>query len=254
MPIKGATDGIGFPEIGRIRKGAKKPEDGRSPGKDLDYFRIEFGETEEDSEKWLSLIEAAYGKKPNFLEVLLPFDEVSKQWDANYEEYTAGSLVAISDGETIQYQADPETGAVIVKNGLSVATGEPVPYVEGEPAGYFMRGKGKKAEKVAVEFEPYGRLKVILPVLQRLGHLMLVTSSWNDIRNISESLAALSALNGGKLAGIPMILSRKPKQISVPMKGGKKKRMQKHLISIEAKPAWVKNMLASGALDNTGDL
>ena len=48
MTIKNMTDkGLSFPQIGIIRKGAKKEPNG--PGKDLPYFRVDFAEHEKKS-------------------------------------------------------------------------------------------------------------------------------------------------------------------------------------------------------------
>ena len=127
MPIKGITDREErFPEIGQIRKGAPKNDKGYV-GKDLDYFRVEFDEQEKDAAK---LFNSIYGDKPQEIIVVLAFDEVDRVWDAYLEAYTAGRMVARSDGEKYLYLVDTKTGAEVVKNGKQFKA-----YVEGESVG-----------------------------------------------------------------------------------------------------------------------
>lgn len=228
MPIKGLTDrGLAFPEIGQIRKGAKKPD--RGPGQDLTYFRVEFDEQEKQTADAFLKV---YGPKPAYIRIILPFNEVERMWDAWLEAYTAGRLVARSDGEFIAYQLD-DHGEVIVHNWMD-NSGNKVPHPADGIAGNDHKGN-------AVKFKPTGRLKVIVPELSRAAYLTVMTTSTHDIANISAQLAAFKELNGGQLAGIPFILRRRPKQISTPSgDNGQRARRVKWLISIEADPEWVK--------------
>lgn len=239
MAIKGLTDrGLAFPEIGSIRKGAKKESD--RPGRDLEYFRVEFDVNEtEAAVKFHSL----YGDKPVEIGIVLPFNEIERMWDPFLEAYVSGRMIARSDGERILYLN--KGGRVLVKNGIDVTTGQPMPYVEGEPIAYWInRNKGNKQEPVFLE--PVGRLKVIIPALERAAYLTLHTTSIHDIVNISDQLRALSTLNHGQIAGIPMVLRRRPKMISTPKAEGSFERVRrsKWMCSIEADPAWVQAMLS----------
>lgn len=228
MPIKGLSDrGLAFPEIGHIRKGAVKGEN--RPGKNLKYFRFDFAEGEEQA---AATIASVYGPEPNHIRILLPFNEIDKMWDPWKEAYTAGRLVGRSDGEFIQYQVDAR-GEMIVKNGLSVKTGTPVPHPANNIAGYDYKNN-------PVEFKNNGRLKVMIPELKRAAYMTLMTTSTHDIANISDQLAAFHKINGGQIAGIPFILSRKPKEISTPKSNTDKTRVRRveYLISIEVDPAW----------------
>ena len=86
MPIKGLTDRqAAFPEIGRIRKGAPKTEEGYV-GKDLEYFRIELDTEEEESAE---ILKKAYPENPAELNILLPFNSVDENFDAWREQYVA---------------------------------------------------------------------------------------------------------------------------------------------------------------------
>lgn len=236
MAIKGLTDrGLSFPEIGQIRKGAKKTDN--APGKDLTYFRVEFDESEaETSNKFLSI----YGKTPSEIRIILPFNEIPRMWDAWLEGYTAGRMVARSDGEHFTYLIDTSTGEILVKGGVDIKTGMPKPYVDGQVVGYW---KDKRNKNNPIYCKPTGRLKVIIPELGRAAYLTVMTTSTHDIANISAQLDAFKTVNNGLIAGIPLILRRRPKKISCPNADGTRARRVKWMLSIEADPQWMKRMI-----------
>jgi hypothetical protein len=227
MSIKGLTDrGLAFPEIGRVRKGAKKGEN--RPGADLTFFRVEFDELEV---KAAADFKAAYKDKPTAIRIILPFNEIERMWDAWLEAYTTGRMIARSDGEFITYQLDDKSD-LIVHNGLDKGRNK-VPHPADGIAGRDYKGN-------VVRFKPTGRLKVMIPELARAAYLTVMTTSTHDIMNISSQLAAFKELNNGQLAGIPFILRRRPKSISTPSDNGQRVRRVKSLISIEVDPDWAK--------------
>jgi hypothetical protein len=230
MPIKGLSDrGLSFPEIGQIRKGSPKTE--KRPGEDLTYFRVIFDEREVKAKE--AFDEIYKTGKPTSIRIILPFNEIERMWESWLEAYTAGRMVARSDGERYIYLVDTKTGNVIVQNG------EPfTPYDPAKPAGYDYKNK-------PVFCKPSGRLKVIIPELARAAYMTVLTTSIHDIANISAQLEAFSRLNNGRIAGIPFILRRRPKKISRPDSEDKTKRVrvEKWLLSIEADPEWVKAKL-----------
>lgn len=231
MPIKGLSDRqLSFPSIGVIRKGAPKDERGRL-GKDLTYFRTEFDEQETATAQ---IFKNKYGSEPREINILLPFDEIDRCWDAWIEAYTAGRMVARSDGEKFIYLIDTKTGEMLVKDGQPNK-----PYKPG-PVGTYTDGKGKEQP---IECKPVGRLKVVIPELQRLAYMTVMTTSVHDIGNISAQLEALKTVNNGRLAGIPMVLRRRPKKISTPKPDGTRARYTKWMLSIEADPGWVRAKL-----------
>lgn len=231
MPIKGLTDrGLAFPEIGQIRKGAKKGEN--RPGADLTYFRVEFDEQEKKAAEAFKVI---YHDKPAYIRIIFPFNEIERMWDAWYEAYTAGRMIARSDGEFITYMLD-EQGEIVVHNGVDLS-GNRVPHPANGIAGKDYRGN-------QIKFKATGRLKVLIPELSRAAYLTVMTTSVHDIANISAQLGAFKELNNGQLAGIPFLLRRRPKAISTPSgENGQRARRVKWLISIEADPEWVKAKL-----------
>jgi len=239
---KGLTDrGLALPEIGQIRKGAKKDPNANRPGADLPYFRVEFDENER---KTAEAFRAVYHDQPAMIRIILPLNETERMWDAWYEAYTAGRMIARSDGEYITYQLDDKSD-IIVHNGMD-KNGNKVKHPADGIAGYDFKNR-------PVKFKATGRLKVIIPELSRAAYLTVMTTSIHDIGNISDQLAAFKELNGGQLAGIPFILRRRNKMISTPAENGTRVRRAKSLISIEADPEWVKaklTQLGSLALPN----
>jgi hypothetical protein len=232
MGIKGLTDrGLAFPAIGSIRKGAKKTE-ANKPGGDLKYFRVEFDERETESAE---IFRKIYGNQPTEINILLPFNEIDKVWDAWHEAYTAGRMVARSDGEFLTYLLDVETGEVRVLGGHPKT-----PHPADGIVGYYKDSKGSRQP---IKLKPVGRMKVVIPELKRLAYLTLHTTSIHDIMNLSSQLEAIRVMNSGRIAGVPLILRRRPKMISTPAPDGQRVRREKWLLSIEADPQWVKAKL-----------
>lgn len=232
MPIKGMTDrGLAFPEIGRIRKGDTGGKNGAP--RDLSYFRVEFDEKEVEA---AAMFAKKYGTEPQELNIILPFNEIERCWDAYLEAYTAGRMVARSDGEKYLYLVDVKTGTVLVKNGEP-----PRPYKEGEILGTWHNAKTSRDEPI--KCKAAGRLKVIIPELGRAAFMTVLTGSIHDIINLSDQLRAFYAVNSGRIAGIPFILRRRPRKISTPRPDGTRARYSKWLLSIEADPEWVRRML-----------
>lgn len=235
MAIKGLK-GLGFPEIGRIKKGELVPIQGK-PGKfrpvDLDYFKITF---EKGFEQLHEKFYAIYPEKPTSINIRMPFNDIEEMWDPFLEAYTASRMLAKSDGPAdkggmVLYRCDPKTGQPIVRNGINLETGLPEPHPEDNIAGYDYQGK-------PIEYKPVGRLKVIVPELKEAAYMTLVTSSWNDCENISSQLYGIKELNLGVIKGVPLTLMRSDQQVMAPIEG-KKVRVTKSLVSIKADSDWV---------------
>jgi len=240
MDIKGLTDrGSAFPEIGSIRKGKM---DGNRPI-DLKYFRVEFAE-EEAQNQFNALYKNDKGiVEPTEISVVFPFNEIDRNWEAWLEAYTAGRMVARSDGEKMIYQIDTKTGEVIVKHGED-NKGDEVPMPKNYKVGTYKTEKGQVKD---ILLKPVGRLKVVLPELKRLAYVTVHTTSYHDIINISQQLEALREVNNGRLAGIYLTLRRRPRRVSCPDTKDKTKkvRREKWLLSIEADHEWAQLQFAT---------
>jgi hypothetical protein len=230
--IKGLTDrGLALPIIGNIRKGGPKDPNKNQPGPDLKYFRIDIDAEEEKRYGTLTKFVNAYGQTPNAITVLLPFDDIDRVWDAWREKYSAGAMIHRCDGEMVKYSLNPATGERVVVNGLRVDTGQPEP----------CKIQHLPKPQCCV---PVGRLKVIIPALNRMAYLVVHTTSIWDVISISEQLEAIKGLNGGHIAGVPLVLKRTPREISTPSgSDSKRARRTKYLISIEADPSWVEQKI-----------
>lgn len=221
MPIIGLTDrGASFPRVGELRKGGEKPQTGNKPGPDLKYFRF----TSQHNDVTASFV-AAYGNQPTAVNVYLPFQTATENFDAWIEEWGAGSLKWRGDGQRLVIWQKPD----------GTYSQEPKPQPQ--------QG-GKQV----------GRLKVIVPELGRLAYVVALTTSLHDIAEMSATLDAYEALRGD-LRGIPFVLSRVPRMVSTPEvypKGhpqqyqptGKRKRMEKWLWHLEAQATWVQAQLS----------
>lgn len=229
-PIKGLTDRqAGFPQIGTIRKGG--PKEKNRPGPDLKYFRFDFDEQEEEARK---MVLSFYGPEPDEIDIVLPFETVEENFEAWMEAYLAGGLIYRSDGEKVIFWLNYETGMAKVKGG-----DPPTPANDKEPVCVHKRKK--------VFAKPYGRLKVVLPVLNRFAYLVATTGSYHDCANLSSQLEALRLVNG-IVAGIPLKLRRRPVKITTPdPETGKKIKREKWLLSVEADPNWVRQKLIEGS-------
>ena len=210
MPIIGLTDRpASFPQIGILRKGAPKPE--RGPGRDLKHFRFDTDDTDAAGR-----FRTVYGDEPTSVRVFLPFATAAENFEAWQEHWTAGALQHRCDGKT----------CVLWLNGQRYSQQpKPCPH---EKLDAHERDRCK----------PTGRLKVVIPELRRLAYVTVLTGSIHDIIALTEQLQALEALRGD-LRGIPMVLRRVPREISMPGTNGKRTRMEKWLLSIEAAPTWV---------------
>lgn len=212
MPIKNLTDRPAqFPRIGILRKGSVKQERGGRQiyGKDLEGFRFDT----EDADA-LTVFTAAYGDEPRQINVFLPYATTGENFQAWKELWTASALQHRCDGETCVRWLDR-------KSGKYQETPTPCP------------GGCKEV----------GRLMVIIPELRRMAYVQAETHSINDIVELQQNLMALEQ-GRGTLRGIPMILSRRPRNISTPRDNGQRARVVKWLLHIEAAPRWVDLQLA----------
>lgn len=214
MPIIGLTDrGASFPQIGILRKGAPKAPN--APGKDLKYFRLDTKLPDVQAQ-----FEAVYGKEPVSVRVFLPYQTPAANLDAWREEYSASSLIHRCDGETMNTWRTPD--------GKYSQERKPCPYMNGT----------KQRTKKEPGCKPVARLKVIVPELQRLAYLVVQSTSIHDIIELTGNLDAAYALRQD-LRGIPFILRRAPRMISMPKEDGTRVRVEKWLLSLEPAPDWV---------------
>jgi hypothetical protein len=233
MPISGLTDAPkAFMKLGMIKKGEKRkvtkqgkngPYEIEIPV-DLDYFRVIFspGKLASEIEK---AFRAAYGDRPQELNVRFADASVKEVWDANYECYKQGGLIAKAgtndSGAYWIFYRDPETMEVLVRNGAPV--GEEGRKFFEKPidleAPVYHLGNGDPAL-----LETVGRLQVVIPEVAHLavGYFVFQPGSPRDIRNISAELgmyAAMASSYGNTITGIPFVLGRRKEEITKNING-----------------------------------
>ena len=214
MAIRGLTDReASFPQIGVIHKGDVKGE--RGPGRDLTWFRFDSKDTEATQAFY-----AAYGPEPTAFNAFVPYSSTEKNFEAWQEEWTASSLRHRCDGKYVTI--------LLLPNGK---------YKIPEPG-----------ERILCpgNCRPVGRLKVIIPELKRFASVSLQTTSVHDISEITSNLRAIEDARGS-LLGVPLIVRRVVREITVPGKDGAKRRRPASLVHIEARPDWVQKQLAAMA-------
>jgi Recombination directionality factor-like len=216
LPIIGLTDRTpSFPRIGVLRKGAPKVSE-KQPGKDLgDHFRLDT-EHADVVEAFVRL----YGEKPNHIRCILMHASAGENFSAWKEHHSAGALKRRCDGQTCiqrlcsdgRYDFAPTTCVCLTE-------------LAGSESKHLCR--------------PVGRLTIIIPELERLGYVLVPTTSIHDIIELQSNLDMAEALRGD-LRGIPFILRRQPRKVSMPGEDGKRVRREKWLLSLEPAPDWVR--------------
>lgn len=250
MAIVTIKETAAFPEIGQVRKGAAKTEQGYVC-KDLkDKFRVIFFAGDENQASRARFLEAhpnAVEAGPDILidrlTVFLPFPDPMACFDSWYEAYTAGRLVARADGEKFIRWVDTKSGEVKVNNG------EPfTPFERGMAVGSYVNRKTGKTE--TIHAKATGRLRVVLPELARLAYLTVYTTSIYDVVRLTEQLRAIHWISQflphrTGVAGIPLELSRRLVDVTWVQADGSAKRVKHGLLNIEIERGWVERMFTS---------
>lgn len=239
MPIRGLTDtytpGAGLPLVGRLYKGDVKPDEKR-PGKDLDYFRVEFGPQYAGlRELWNSL----YGQHPvEFQPVYFAGHTAAETFSTWQEEWGSAGLKVRCDGEKQVLWYD-------------------------DAARKFQHDR-LPCRQPQCRCKPTGRLHLLLPEFIELsgvlGYMTLTTHSLYDILAVDrylKDIERLQTIQGNTLAGVPFVLGRAKREVSVTTKDkqGAPKRIKqaKNLLYIGILPGMTRNLLpAFGAGSESG--
>ncbi len=233
MSIPGLTDkSKSFREIGRLRKGAPK-----SQGlKNLRYFRPDFRPGEEAAR---DLFIQHYGEQPTAINIRLAFDNIEEVWDAYFTVYTTAGMLGKAGGVPGRegwwwiYLRDNKTGNQIVKDAYPEMKFDPTIPV-------YSYHSQKKNQDIPVYAKPEGKLKVLIPELNLLNYVTLVTHSWYDIGRISENLAGIKDIasrSGMPLPMVKCVLSRRPEMISCNI-DGKKSMREEYIINVDVNTDW----------------
>ena len=187
------------------------------------------------------------------LKIYFPFDEVESNFPQFMQYFTASSLVCKGDGEKIIHAINPTTGRRVVRNGIAL-----VDFMdEGKiqvAAGQYMAcpGLDRDLYPKCSKCKPSGMLLVFLRDIPRLAYYQIPTNSIHNLVNLSEQLyyvqKEVEKLTGHpRLAGIPFILKRVRRSLSVPKTDNKgnqvgRQRVEKWLLELEIEFDWVQKM------------
>lgn len=240
MPLNGLTNvSPMFKKLGAIKKGEK---DEKGIPHDLNYFRMTYapGRTQADIQK---AFEAAYGLTPVSINIRFAQDKVEDIWDANFECYKKGGLIAKAgekeSGPYWIFYRDPDSSDVLVRNGSAVGA-EGAEFIH-KPID-LTAPIYKNSKNEGVFLEPYGRLQVVIPEVAGIdvGFFEFTPGSPRDIRNISAELAAFDAIAkqyGKSICGVPFRLIRREEEVTKNI-DGKLSKGKSWVVHIEAGGEW----------------
>ena len=183
-----------FPELGyitstRYQYGKKRQFE----------FKLDRGFQIEAEKLFLS-----YGLDVRDIDVMLPFDEMGKNFHAYYSAKANGLTIMGSDGKTIFWLKDPISMLPLVSNGRAiipipewnVRMGDAVPF----------RNLTKWGSDIEVTTSKKAMLKVMLPDLHNLSYMSVILSNPDDIDSMAQHLAGIENASNGHLTNIPMQL------------------------------------------------
>lgn len=232
MPIKGITDvksvslRSGNAVIAKLKKGAPKIE-GQRP-KDLTYFRIAFAD---GYQHLLPVFEARYGKQPDQIPgVLLLGSEIDQVFETWLEQWNGSTLVHRCTGSTGEDRGVQESF-------YNTETGQ--------------REKGIACIQPKCKCRKIGRLAFRLPLFQiqtgELGYFLIETTSAWDVISIFNRLLSIQAESRIPINQIPLMISRRKRQITMPdsENPGKRKKTTKSLIDLRISPDFVMEYMKS---------
>ena len=199
-------------------------------------------------------IAKVYGNEPRELDVVLPFPDISRNFDAFYEVWAGGVLVCKGDGEYILYAApfkvEEKSGRTRVHNDSGdtlVSDGQAQIAFEWNGQ-EFKPGDLVPCPGAAQDLYPHctacrrsALLKVMMakPELIRLGYYQLATSSGRNYDTILGTLELISGDGRRPVNGIPFKL-RLAEEATTYIEKGKRKATKKWFVQLEPDPTLVR--------------
>ena len=183
-----------FPELGNIL--ASRNQYGK---KRFFEMNLDQGYAQDINLLWLSS-----GLGTESIDVMLPFDQMEKNFTTFYSSKANGVTIMHSDGETISWLKDPITMLPLVSKHRAIVpiaewgvrTGDIVPYHEITRWG----------TDIEVKTSRKAFLKILIPEWKRLSYLTVLLSQDHDIESMIRHLEAIENASTGKLTNIPMTL------------------------------------------------
>ena len=183
MPIKGISEIVRLPRLGKIRLGIKKEN-----ASGVSYpFPTEYFVCPEEVRK-------VFGEKPRELRVMFPTEDPT-QWASQYLRCYSASrgLVCRGDGETAVAKIDIRTGEIAGKESIETEMKE----ITCNPAkcAYYQKGQCRRVMN----------LQFLLPDCPGFGVYQLDTSSFFSIVNVNSGLELIRG-TCGRLSMLPLSL------------------------------------------------
>jgi len=206
MSIKGVSDVVRLPRLGKIRLGIRKETDrGTVYPSPTDYFVC----PEE--------VQAVFGERPRELRIMFPTEDES-QWAVQYLKcYSATrGLVCRGDGETAVARVDTDTGEIATREARNTDLRE----IDCSPGNcaYYQRQQCRRVMN----------LQFLLPDCPGFGVYQLNTSSFFSIVNINSSIRLIRGICQ-RISMIPLSLKLVEQEVQP---GGLRKSV--HVLSLTA--------------------
>lgn len=183
MPIKGVSEVVRLPRLGKIKLGVKKENaEGFPYPSPTDYFVCP------------DEVKKVFGEKPRNLRIMFPTEEET-QWASQYLRCYSASrgLICRGDGETAMARVDIRTGEIATRESTETELRE----IACSPARCAYH-QGERCRRVM-------NLQFLLPDCPGFGVYQLNTTSFHSIVNVNSSLELIRG-TCGRLAMIPLLL------------------------------------------------
>jgi len=201
-------------------------------------------------------IAEVYGEEPRELDVILPFPDIPRNFDAFYTVWAGGVLVCKGDGEYVQYAApfkvQEKSGRARVYNdsGDTLVTDGQAQTAFQWNGQEFKPGDLVPCPGAAKDLYPHCaacRLSAILkvmmakPELFRLGYFQVATGSGRNYDTILGTLELISASGQRPVSGIPFKM-RLVEESTTYVENGKRKATKKWFIQLEPDPTLTRTL------------
>jgi len=182
MPIKGVSEVVRLPRLGKIKLGIKKETDGISYPSPTEYFVCP------------DEVRKVFGEKPKELRVMFPTED-ERQWASQYLRCYSASrgLICRGDGETAVARVDIHNGEIATRESSETELRD----ITCNPAKCVYHQSDRCRRVMNLQF--------LLPDCPGFGVYQLNTTSFYSIVNVNSSLELIRG-TCGRLAMIPLLL------------------------------------------------
>ena len=207
-------------------------------------------------------IAAVYGEKPRELDVILPFPDVARNFDAAYTVWAGGVLVCRGDGEYVDYATPHEIvprkdGKISVHNapGDTLVSGGVAQVAFDWNSQHFDPGDHVPCSGADADLYPHCRackvsaiLKVMMarPDLFRLGYYQVATGSGRNYDTILGTLELIRE-QAGRVNGIPFKLRLVQEPTVYFANDGQRKKTTRWFLQLEPEPNFTRRLYRQAA-------